>query len=109
MANGKKRSKSHRSPDWRPKAKTLTVAEQRVEAVKSFPVWGVAVLASNLGMLVLGGVISVGIALLAAALELHIMRRSIPTANRVLYCVLTFVGTWVLWFILNLLVQARLY
>ena len=109
MANRKKREKSHRSPNWKPKTKTVqTRAEERVAKVKAFPVWGVAVLAANLGMLLLGGVIPVVLAVTACALELWIIRREIPTANKVLYCVLTFIASWVLWFVLMLGYQALL-
>lgn len=101
MANGKKRKKSHRSPDWRPTIKPQeTRAAKRVAAIKGFPIWGAAALASNLGMLLLGGLIPVLLAVGACAMELWIIRKDIPTENKVLYCILTFIASWVLWFVL---------
>ncbi len=107
MAYGKKRKKSHRSPDWRPTVKPQeTRAAKRVEEIKRFPIWGAAALASNLGMLLLGGLIPVLLAVGACALDLWIIRREIPTENKVLYCILTFIGSWLLWFVLMVGYQA---
>lgn len=106
MANGKKRTKSHRSPDWRPKAKPQqTRAEERVEKIRNFPVWAAAYLAANLGLLLMGGVISAALAVGACALDLWIVKREIPTAHKVLYCTLIFLASWVLWFVLMLAYQ----
>ncbi len=106
MASGKKRVKSHRSPDWRPKVKPEeTRAAKRVKEIKNFPIWATAYLAANLGLLFLGGVVPVALAIGACALDLWIVRRDIPTAHKVLYCTLTFLASWVLWFVLMLAYQ----
>lgn len=107
MAKDKKRKKSHRSPDWKPTVKPEeTRAAKRVQEIKSFPIWGAAFLAANLGLLFLGGALPVVLAIGACALDLWIMRRDIPTANKVLYCTLTFLASWVLWFVLTLVSHA---
>ena len=110
MATGKKRTKSHRSPDWKPKVKPQeTVAAKRAEKIKGFPIWATAYLAANLGLLLLGGVIPTALAIGACALDLWIVKREIPTANKVLYCTLTFLASWVLWFVLMILYQTLFY
>ena len=114
MASGKKRAKSHRSPDWRPKVNPEQTrrakAEEKVARLKAFPVWGVAFLGADLGFVVTGGVVSILTALLAGMGHWMVLRnREIPTAKQVLYCLLILIGSWVLWIGLSLAQQALFY
>ena len=108
MANGKKRVKSHRSPDWRPKVDYKeTLAAKRMEKISHFPVWGSAFFAANLGLVIVGGVVSILAAAGACLLHWTVLKsKTIPTANKLLYCLLILVGSWAVWFVLMIAYQA---
>lgn len=111
MASGKKRVKSHRSPNWRPKVQPEQTrrakAEEKVAKLKAFPIWGTAFFGADLGLVVIGGVVSVLTAILAGMAHWMVLRkRELPTENQVLYCLLILIGSWVLWFALSLAHQA---
>lgn len=107
MANGKKRTKSHRSPDWKPKVDyKQTQAAKRMEKFSHFPVWGSAFFAANIGLVVVGGVVSILLAIGACILDWTVLKKpELPHANKLLYCLLILVGSWVLWFVLMLAYQ----
>ena len=110
MASGKKRVKSHRSPDWKPKvdpAQTQRAkAEEKVARLKAFPIWGTAFFGADLGLVVVGGVVSILTAILAGMGHWMVLRkREIPTENQVFYCLLILIGSWALWFVLSLAYQ----
>lgn len=111
MASGKKRTRSHRSPNWKPKAKPQqTVAEQRVAKIKTFPIWGAAFLSANIGLVVIGGVVSILLAVAACILDWMVLKRQeTPTAKKILYCTLILLGSWVLWIVLMMAYQALFY
>lgn len=108
MATGKKRAKSHRSPDWKPKVDyKQTQKAKQMEKFSNFPVWGSAFLAANIGLVVVGGVISILLAVGASILHWTVLKKpDVPGANKLLYCLLILVGSWVLWFVLMLAYQA---
>ena len=107
MANGKKRVKSHRSPDWKPKVDyKQTLAAKRMEKFSHFPIWGSAFFAANLGLVIVGGVVSILAAAGACLLHWTVLKsKTIPSANKLLYCLLILVGSWTVWFVLMIAYQ----
>lgn len=107
MANGKKRVKSHRSPDWKPKVDyKQTLAAKRMEKFSHFPIWGSAFFAANLGLVIVGGVVSILAAAGACLLHWTVLKsKTIPSANKLLYCLLILVGSWAVWFVLMIVYQ----